>query len=731
MGRIALARRLMAVAVLAVAVAKGYATDAAVAGDASVNSAYPATNYGSLSNLYVGNGSTALIQFDLSSLPAGTTASQIGKATLTVYVNRINTSGLVTVQPVTSAWTESTVTYATIPTTGAMVSSFTPALANQFITVDVTSLVQGWITTPASNYGIALGAAAANVVLDSKESDETSHAAHLDITVISQGPAGATGPQGPQGIQGLTGPTGAVGPQGAQGIQGVAGPPGATGATGAQGAQGIQGATGATGPTGAQGIQGATGATGAIGAAGPTGATGATGAAGTTFLGTYSNTTVYNTGDVVSLDGSSYVALQNALLGINPSTDSGANWGILAMKGATGATGTTGATGAQGIQGSIGPQGPTGAQGAQGIQGVTGATGPTGAQGIQGATGATGAIGAAGPTGATGATGTAGATGPQGIQGLTGATGATGVTGATGATGQTGTAATVSVGSVTTGAAGSLASVTNAGTSSAAILDFTIPQGVTGATGATGAAGAVQSVTAGTVNNSAAAGAGTLTIGGTAANPTININFPSGGGSGSVSVPAYSSSGTYSAGSLVFENGQVYVCISASASAPDCISETPGTSTAIGFWAPLGFGGTGADPVGMPYTVITHLLNTVQSCGSPLANTGSSCTTTLSIASTATVPTACTPSLTVYSFGDTGGTFTLNSVTPSNANSGVWALGTTVVGMTCSVGAYSNGGSVPHCSVTGTGQLTAGEVVTLVTPGQGNPTAYTSAFSCN
>lgn len=56
-----------------------------------------------------------------------------------------------------------------------------------------------------------------------------------------------------------------------------------------------------------------------------------------------------------------------------------------------------------------------------------------------------------------------------------------GATGATGSTGTAGVAATISVGTVTTGAAGSSASVTNSGTSSAAVFDFTIPRGDTGA----------------------------------------------------------------------------------------------------------------------------------------------------------------------------------------------------------------------------------------------------------
>jgi hypothetical protein len=61
--------------------------------------------------------------------------------------------------------------------------------------------------------------------------------------------------------------------------------------------------------------------------------------------------------------------------------------------------------------------------------------------------------------------------------------------------GAAGAAATVAVGSTTTGAAGSSASVVNAGTSSAAVLNFTIPRGDTGATGATGPEGGTSTLT--------------------------------------------------------------------------------------------------------------------------------------------------------------------------------------------------------------------------------------------
>ena len=125
-------------------------------------------------------------------------------------------------------------------------------------------------------------------------------------------------------------------------------------------------------------------------------------------------------------------------------------------RGNTGSTGATGPQGPQGDTGATGPQGPqgdTGAQGPQGDAGPTGPQGPQGEQGIQGEAGATGA------------------TGPQGPQGETGAQGPQG---------DAGTAATITIGTVTTGSAGSSVVVTNSGSSTAAVLNFTIPKGDTG-----------------------------------------------------------------------------------------------------------------------------------------------------------------------------------------------------------------------------------------------------------
>jgi len=145
--------------------------------DAHINSALPTTNSGAIANLIVGGGYTTLLQFDLSLLPSGTTASQVSRAVLRLYCNRVTTAGLVTYSPINAAWGEYSVTYATEPAIGSAAGIVSVTQAGAFVTIDVTSLVQGWIATPASNYGLALSAGAAQVQFDSKENDQTAHSA--------------------------------------------------------------------------------------------------------------------------------------------------------------------------------------------------------------------------------------------------------------------------------------------------------------------------------------------------------------------------------------------------------------------------------------------------------------------------------------------------------------------------------------------------------------------------
>ena len=140
-----------------------FAVETTLVADAHVNSARPGVNSGAISNLNVGGGYTALLQFDLSTLPAGTTAAQVSRATLRLYCNRMDTGGLVSVQPVSGAWGEYSVTFATLPSLGSAAQVLSVSQAGAYVAVDVTALVQGWITAPVTNHGVALTAGTAVV----------------------------------------------------------------------------------------------------------------------------------------------------------------------------------------------------------------------------------------------------------------------------------------------------------------------------------------------------------------------------------------------------------------------------------------------------------------------------------------------------------------------------------------------------------------------------------------
>lgn len=119
----------------------------------------------------------------------------------------------------------------------------------------------------------------------------------------------------------------------------------------------------------------------------------------------------------------------------------------------------------------------------------------------------------------TGPQGPIGPSGPQGIQGEKG---------------ESGQAATIRVGSVTTSQPGTNASVTNSGTSTDAVFNFTIPQGRTGERGSTGlqgpsgADGVSPTVRVGNVSTLPAGSQATVTNSGTTSNVVLNFGIPRG-----------------------------------------------------------------------------------------------------------------------------------------------------------------------------------------------------------
>ena len=343
---------------------------------------------------------------------------------------------------------------------------------------------------------------------------------------------GERGEKGEQGIKGDTGATGAKGERGEQGLQGLRGEKGDKGDAftyadftqeqlaalkGPKGDKGDAGAKGERGEQGPQGLQGLPGAKGD------------TGNAATIKVGTVSTGSA---GSAVSITNSG-TASEVILNFVIPKGDKGdqgqqGEQGLQGLQGLRGEKGDKGDAftyadftqeqlaalkGPKGDKGDAGAKGERGEQGPQGLQGLPGAKGDTGnAATIKVGTVSTGSAGSAVSITNSGTAsevilnfvipkGDKGDQGQQGEQGLQGIQGPQGIQGATGAAG---TAATIKVGTVTTGAAGTAATVTNSGTASAAVLNFTIPQGAKGEKGekgeqGSGATGNYLPLTGGTV----------------------------------------------------------------------------------------------------------------------------------------------------------------------------------------------------------------------------------------
>ncbi len=274
-----------------------------------------------------------------------------------------------------------------------------------------------------------------------------------------------------------------------------------------------------------------------------------------------------------------------------------------------------------------------------------------------------GATGPTGPTGATGATGigTAGATGANGTNGATGATGATGVgtAGATGATGANGTnGATGATGATGVGTAGATGATGANGTNGATGATGATGVGTAGATGATGANG----------TNGATGATGAGTAGATGHTGATGAN----GSNGATGVTGATGA-----------NG------------------TNGTNGATG-------------PTGPSVLVETHLIPNGGVNGNFYATlSGTNMNSALNVANTWFLPTACKPTVTIYSYLGVSATWSLFPVTPSNASS-AFTLGTQIP--TTPVSCSTTTAARSSCTLTANSNVAALSSITL----QGN-----------
>lgn len=211
-----------------------WATDGILTDDTYVYTTDASSNFGTATGMHVNTKNTAFVHFSLASLPSSVTSADIEKATLILYASKVTAPGTVDLSVADGSWNESTLTAATAPTLTAIPGATAAVSASEeYIMIDVTTTVEGWLNAPAANNGFAIvpdsSTPTVSVLFDTKESTTTSHPAQLEITLVNtgaQGPQGPAGPAGPQGVPGAQGPQGVPGPQGPQGPQGPTGPAG-------------------------------------------------------------------------------------------------------------------------------------------------------------------------------------------------------------------------------------------------------------------------------------------------------------------------------------------------------------------------------------------------------------------------------------------------------------------------------------------------------------------------
>src|SRR5438132_8658943 len=138
-----------------------------------------------------GDASNVFVKFKLtSSLPAGTTAADISKATLKLFVGKLHTAGSFDVFRVLSPWSEQDKAVNPSINGSPDVIGISVGSENSFVVIDITQLVKDWLNGVLPNNGIALVPSAGSSVdseFDSKEDKDTSHEPRLEMVMTKGG----------------------------------------------------------------------------------------------------------------------------------------------------------------------------------------------------------------------------------------------------------------------------------------------------------------------------------------------------------------------------------------------------------------------------------------------------------------------------------------------------------------------------------------------------------------
>src|SRR5262249_4395797 len=174
----------------------------ALVADAHTSATSVNGNFGTNPALSVSANNTAYVKFEIAhTVPAGTKADDVARATAKFYVSKVATAGKLDVYPILADWDEKTITANNAPQVGPLALTTQQiskdAQGNYFL-IDITDLVKQWLGDGAGqsaipNYGLPLAPhpvdantpQLAEITFDSKENPQTSHDGSLAVLLKS------------------------------------------------------------------------------------------------------------------------------------------------------------------------------------------------------------------------------------------------------------------------------------------------------------------------------------------------------------------------------------------------------------------------------------------------------------------------------------------------------------------------------------------------------------------
>ena len=135
---------------------------------------------GKSTSLIVTTSKNALVQFDLTKLPAGVSSQSFRSARLRLYASKVTKPGDLQVFLATSAWSETNTGAGPVggPLVGTVLAS--EVGTKRFLVADVSTAVSAWLGGTDNN-GLIIDTPSASLFLSSKEGSSTGYPAELEI----------------------------------------------------------------------------------------------------------------------------------------------------------------------------------------------------------------------------------------------------------------------------------------------------------------------------------------------------------------------------------------------------------------------------------------------------------------------------------------------------------------------------------------------------------------------